>query len=333
MAGRLRVALAGAGMVSRHHLIAWSKLADAEVVAIADPNRAKAEERARAFGVPQVFDDVAVMIDATAPDAIDIATPVSTHAELVRLAASRGVAVLCQKPLTPTLAEAQALAAEIGGRVPVMAHENWRFRTPYRMARDWIANGRIGSVRRFAVAAESAGLVPTVAGDVPPALVRQPFMAHLPRFIIFELLIHHLDVARALCGDLAVAAARIGRTSPLVKGEDHAVILLDGQGSFGTVTGDFAVPGRSPTLTDQVDIVGETGRVSFDGVTLALWSRHGVAEERRFDPEAAYQSGYDAAIAHFVERCRTARPFETSLDDNLKTLRLVEDSYLLAERG
>ena len=68
----LRVALAGAGMVSRHHLIAWSKLSDAQVVAIADPEGAKAAGRAREFGIPAVFADVARMLDETRPDAIDI---------------------------------------------------------------------------------------------------------------------------------------------------------------------------------------------------------------------------------------------------------------------
>jgi predicted dehydrogenase len=143
----LRVALAGAGMVSRHHLIAWSKLAGAKVVAVADPQQEKAAGRASEFAIERVFADVARMLDETRPDAIDIATPVETHAQVARLAAERGIAVLCQKPLAPTLREAEALAAEIGPRVPVMVHENWRFRAPYSRARDWIAAGRIGRVR------------------------------------------------------------------------------------------------------------------------------------------------------------------------------------------
>lgn len=328
----LRVALAGAGMVSRHHLIAWAKLAQAEIVAVADPDPARAKERAGAFGIGATFDDVAAMLDAVRPDAIDIATPVATHADLVRLAACRGVAVLCQKPLTPTLREAQALAAEIGARVPFMVHENWRFRTPYRLARDWIAEGRIGRVRRFAIAAETGGLL-SLGGEVPPALLRQPFMADLPRFIIFELLVHHLDLARTLGGEMSVAAARIGRASPLVQGEDHAVILLEGEGVFGTVTGDFAVPGRPPTLADQVEIIGERGRITFDGATLTLCSVTGIVEAQRFDPDIAYQSGYDAAIAHFVDRLQAGQPFETSVEDNLRTFRLMHDAYAAATPG
>jgi predicted dehydrogenase len=145
---------------------------------------------------------------------------------------------LCQKPLAPTLREAEALAAEIGPRVPVMVHENWRFRAPYRRARDWIAAGRIGRVRRFAIAVDSSGLLVPPRGCRPPALVRQPFMADLPRYIIFELLIHHLDLARRLAGELRVSGAEAVRSSPFAKGEERAAILLAGEGLFGTVTGD-----------------------------------------------------------------------------------------------
>jgi D-apiose dehydrogenase len=323
----LRVALAGAGMVSRHHLIAWSKLPGARVVAVADPQEDKAAERARGFGIERVYDDVARMLDETRPDAIDIATPVETHAPLARLAAGRGIAVLCQKPLAPTLSEAEALAAEIGPRVPVMVHENWRFRTPYRQAREWIAGGRIGRVRRFAISAESSGLLVPPGGGAPPALLRQPFMAELARYIIFELLIHHLDLARTLAGELRVTGAEAVRSSPFAKGEERAAVLLSGDGLFGTVTGDFAVSGRPPDLIDQVEVVGEEGRIAFDGELLSLARQAASVEDIRFDRTDAYQSGYDGAIRHFVEALRSGGAFETSLADNLRTLRLVDDAY------
>jgi D-apiose dehydrogenase len=297
------------------------------VVAISAPEEDKAAGRAQEFGLERAFADVGCMLDDMRPDALDIATPVETHAPVARLAAERGIAVLCQKPLAPTLGEAAALAAEIGPRVPVMVHENWRFRAPYRQARDWIAAGRIGRVRRFTISAESSGLLVPPGGGAPPALVRQPFMADLPRYIIFELLIHHLDLARTLAGVLRVTGAEAVRSSPYAKGEERAAILLGGEGLFGTVTGDFAVPGRRPDLTDTVEVIGEEGRIAFDGEVLSLATQAGLAEEIRFDRAEAYQSGYDGAIRHFVETLRTGGPFETSLADNLETLRLVDDAY------
>jgi predicted dehydrogenase len=78
----LRVGMVGAGFVSQHHLMAWRTLAgQAQVVAIADPSDAAARNRAAA------------------------AIPAADH----------GLAVLCQKPLAPTLSEAEELAAKVAG--------------------------------------------------------------------------------------------------------------------------------------------------------------------------------------------------------------------------
>lgn len=331
MIAKLRVALAGAGMISRHHLIAWSKTEAADVVAVADPTQEKARARAQEFNIEHVFDDPEAMLDAIRPDIIDIATPVETHVQLAQAAAQRGIAVLCQKPLAPTCTEAQSLAS-VAKRVPFMAHENWRFRSPYRLARSWIREGRIGAVRRFAISTQCSGLL--AADDkVAPAISRQPFFARMPRLIIFEVLIHHLDVARALCGELEVAAARIARSTPAVLGDDRAAILLQGDGCFGVVSGDYAVPGLPPTSTDAVDIIGDRGRLTFDGDTLRLFDLAGEVIVESFDRAFVYQSAFDNAIDHFVVSIGAGASFETSLEDNLRTFTLVEDAYLAAERS
>src|SRR5690242_15790360 len=86
----LRVGLIGAGMVSRHHLIAWAALADqARVVAIADPSTENAARRAGEFGITETFRDAESMLAGTELDAVDIAAPRAIHASLVRLAAAR----------------------------------------------------------------------------------------------------------------------------------------------------------------------------------------------------------------------------------------------------
>ena len=155
----MRIAMAGAGMVSRHHLIGWSRQSNATVVAIADPDIDKARQRADEFGIEQTFADAAAMLDAMRPDALDIVAPMQVHAALIRLAAERCIAVMCQKPLAPTLHEAEAIAEEIGDRVRVMVHENWRFRPHYRQIAAWLSAGAIGRPRAFRMETLGSGLV------------------------------------------------------------------------------------------------------------------------------------------------------------------------------
>ena len=112
----IRVGLAGAGWVSEHHLQAWAtQRGRAQVVAIAAPRLDAAEVRAHQFEIPNVFPSAEVLLAATAVDAIDIAAPREFHAPLFRLAARHGLAILCQKPLAPTLQEAEALVCWSAG--------------------------------------------------------------------------------------------------------------------------------------------------------------------------------------------------------------------------
>src|SRR3954447_12208866 len=105
----LKIALAGAGMISWFHLTAWRNLGErVRVVAICDPDLAKAKDRAAEFSIPRIYDDHEAMFGAEAIDALDVASPRETHAQWVEAAMGRGIDVLCQKPMTPTLAQSEA---------------------------------------------------------------------------------------------------------------------------------------------------------------------------------------------------------------------------------
>src|SRR3974390_835884 len=105
----LKVGLAGAGSISYNHLHAWKTVPNIEVVAIADPTVAKAQARAAEFGIGACYDNVAAMLAKHELDIIDIASSRNSHPENVRMAAARGIHILCQKPLADTLAESEKL--------------------------------------------------------------------------------------------------------------------------------------------------------------------------------------------------------------------------------
>ena len=324
----LRVGLIGAGMISRYHLIAWSRLGTARVVAICDPDRARAEARAREFGVLAVYADAADMIAHESLDAVDIASPRERHAEQVLLAAARGLPTICQKPLAPTYEEAERLVAEVGGNCRLMVHENWRFRPFYRRTRQWVDEGRVGSIRSAAMTVRGSGFIAGADGRFP-ALERSPYMRDLPRLAVSESLIHHIDVLRWLVGPLQVLAARIGRTCPEISGEDRAAIMMSSaDGVPVLVHGDTAAPGYPPRAGERFELIGTRATVLFDDMRLSLSGKDTTAEA--FDFAASYQASFDGCIRHFVECLRSGAEFETNPCDNLQTLRLVEDTYRLA---
>lgn len=316
-------------MVTRHHLEAWSRLSGVKVVAIYNRNLEKALNRAKEFGIPKAYSNTAEMLEKEKPDALDIAVATEAHREFASMAAEHGVAILCQKPMAPTLQEAEAMVAEIGEKVRFMVHENWRFRPQYRQAAKWIAEGKTGPIREFRLSTRSSGLVTKTEKGIPFALERQPFFAHMPRFIILELLIHHLDTARFLVGEMDVISTQTARFSPYVIGEDVAHISLKTKtGAIGMVSGNFSAAGFPPLPRDRLELIGERSSILFDGDALSLIGEK--SESIHFNFEEAYQSSYNNAIAHFVEALRTGQPFETDRLDNLKTLKLVDEAYRFA---
>ena len=325
----LRIGLIGAGMVSRHHLIAWAEIPDrARVVAIADPSRENAARRADEFSISQIYASAEAMLAATELDAVDIAAPRQLHAPLVRLAAKRGLPVLCQKPLAPDLQQAIELAAEVKNQARLMVHENWRFRGYYRDAAAWLREGRIGAVRQAQLTLLTSGVLPGADG-LRPALQRQPFMRGEKRMLVAEVLIHHLDTLRMLLGPLRVIAAGLSRTYSEMAGEDGAVIQMTAE-SGGTVSvfASFAAHGFPAAQIDRLDILGATGSIRLDGPHLTCAGASPA--EKHYDLAVEYQGSYNRTIAHFVQSLRENTPFETAPEDNIETLRLVEDCYRLS---
>src|SRR3954469_4917365 len=86
----LRAGLIGCGFISQQHIPAWQASPDAELVAVCDAHRPRAEERALQFGISKVYEDVETMLASEQLDAVDIATRPESHKALATLAAERG---------------------------------------------------------------------------------------------------------------------------------------------------------------------------------------------------------------------------------------------------
>jgi len=321
----LRVAVVGTGMISQFHFRGWEAVEGAAVVAVCDTDRDKAAARAREFGIDRIYTDVDAMFDDGGIDAVDIAASVDAHAPIARAAADRGIHVMCQKPLTRTVREAEALVADVGERVRFMVHENYRFRPHYRIVRDWIEQGRIGEPRHAAMTVRCSGLV-SLNGETPFLVDRQPYLTGFDRNIVFETMIHHLDIMRCTLGPLKVVSAVLGRINMDLPGEDTATIVLRGEGGLVAVAdGTLTAPGYQPLPADRYEVIGTTGTLVMDFDRIFLVGKEDEAE--KVDLVGRYQECFTEAVRQFVAGIVTGEPFETDRLDNLETLRLMESVY------
>jgi len=325
-----RVAILGCGQVSADHLVGWSRVRGAKVVAACDPMLERAQARAREYGIAAAYDVPTAMLEREKPDLVDVITPRETHAAMVRLAVAHGVAgILCEKPLCPTLDEARALVVEVAGtRTRLMVNENWRYRQYYRRIGEWIAAGRLGTTVQYREAIGRSNFIRDAEG-LYPALRRQPFMAKESRLLVAESLIHNLDVARSLMGELTVLASRLTNACEAVIGETGAMIMMETRERVPVlVEGTLTAAGHHVRAGDRIEIAGTRSSVLLDDATVRLFGAE--HEEYRYDEATERQGCFDASIQHFVDGMASGAPFWTAAGDQLATLKLVEDAYALA---
>ena len=329
----LRGGMIGCGFFAMNHLNGWAGVEGAEIVALCDRDPARLAEAAQRFGIARTYADASEMLAAEGLDFVDIATTVPSHRPLVELAAGAGVHMVCQKPFADSMADARAMvaAAEAAGRT-LMVHENFRWQSPIRRARDEMA----------AIGRPFWGRVSFRSGyDV---YANQPYLATDERFIVQDLGIHVLDVARFLFGDVATLSATTQRVNPRVRGEDVATMLLAHEGGATSVV-DCSYSSRLPREQfpeTLLEIEGSEGSLRLDaGYRLTV---HGGGETRVIDAdppplpwaERPWHNVQESVLnieRHFAECLAAGRAPETSGADNLRTLALVYAAYDSAADG
>lgn len=337
----LRGALIGAGAISQHHLAAWVKIPQAEIIAICDPNRQHAEKRATDFGIPpdMVFDDPAKLLRTIPLDFVDIAASPEVHPELTMLAAAHHVHVNCQKPFALSLAAARHMmdvCQEAG--VLLNINENWRWRTWYRTIRQLIREGKIGKPVYFRIFSHSSRYV--YSNPAPRCLF------DWKRVILLEIGVHHVDILRFLFGEPVSVTARTNDVSHALVGEDRAIVLLDFPDAVQAVLdlswSSFAPAGYADRTTHPIEdcrIEGDRGTLELvrdaqKGNFIRLTNCEGVQEQPAHPgrtPAEAYLDSYVAAQDHFVDCLLTGKIPETAAADNFNTLAVVLAAYRSAE--
>ncbi len=173
----IRCAVIGVGYLGRFHAQKYAALPQAELVAVVDADRAKAEGQARALGCAALTDhrDLLGRVDA-----VSIAAPTTLHHAIARDCLAHGIHVLVEKPITTTVAEADELIA---------------------LARQQGCVLQVGHLERYNAAVRALG--ERLTG--PPLFVESHRLAPFkPRAtdvsVVLDLMIHDIDLILDLVG-------------------------------------------------------------------------------------------------------------------------------------
>ena len=141
----VRVAIVGCGRISDLHEVGYREREDSCIVAVCDTKKARAREKAKAWGVENVYTNYKELLTNPDIDLVELLVPHHLHAEMAVNACRAGKHVSVQKPMALNVAEADQMieAAEQAG-VILRVYENFVFYPPHVRAKEMIKAGEIG---------------------------------------------------------------------------------------------------------------------------------------------------------------------------------------------
>jgi predicted dehydrogenase len=286
----LRVGLVGHGFMGRMHSLAWQAVGRAvelpllpELTALAGRDGAAVERAARAWGWQSWTDDWRSLVERDDIDIVDITTPGALHAEIALAALAAGKHVLCEKPLANTLAEARemmAAARDAAARgVLSMVGFNYRRTPALALARDLVAQGRVGEIRHvravylqdwindpefplvWRLRKEEAGS--GALGDLGAHIVDLAYFLTGRRITGLSALTRTFVEERPLATSASGLSGAAGSERGRVTVDDAAVFFADCEGgALATFEATRFAPGRKNAM--RIEVNGSDGSVAFD---------------------------------------------------------------------
>ena len=309
----MRVAVIGAGSMGGKHAQILAGLPDVdEVLGVAGVASGAAAVAADGRGRPMEHD---AALDAA--DAVIVATPAHLHAGSVDAAMARRIPVLCEKPLTESVASSAALVERVerlGAHVEVGFQR--RHDPGFVAARERVAAS--GPIRLLRLTAFDPLVTPA---DFPPNEAA-PLFLHSS--------VHDFDFARWMCDSevLEVTADGSGRSDPRPaddRGIETAVVSMRmASGALAVLEATWLHPAG---YDSRIEVITEGAHVTAGLSPRTPAEHHDWPTDEPAEPWAGYLERYEAAyraeLVAFLAAARGERPPASTARDGLEALRIA----------
>ena len=273
----LAVGLVGYKFMGKAHSNAWRQAprffdlpADIELKTICGRDAVATRKAARKFGWDRTETNWRRMIDDRGIDIVDICTPNDSHCEIALAAARAGKAILCEKPLARTVAEAKKMLVAVKkARVVNMICHNYRRLPAIALAKQMIAQGEMGKLFHFRaryaqdwIVDPSFPLVWRLRSDVAGSGALGDIFSHV------------VDLAHFLVGgfrEVCGATETFVKERPIARGRKRGRVTVDDavtmigrfmNGAMASIEATRFAPGRKNSIT--LEINGSDGSLLFD---------------------------------------------------------------------
>jgi predicted dehydrogenase len=292
-----------------------------ELVAACDIDESRIETFTRVYRVPRTFTDYAQMIEEVRPEAVLCAANADVHYAVMKLCLEKGIHVFAEKTHCNTYAQALELAQlqKSAGKAAMVGF-NRRYTTGYLLADEIAKRDEFGKIALYYSKFHSS---PYRSVD----------------YFVFNHIIHHLDLAIYLLGDIEDISVRHRVFSDVNAAFD--VDFVSKTGTIGTIQAACLL--GEPFPMERLELISAAGRdVIVDNLNDLRYNRSGPRRNVDFslplqqdgdclswNPSNGYAygfdyMGFDAMLADFVKAIRTGERTRCDVADCAVSMRAME---------
>ncbi len=350
--GRVRAAIVGGGFMAEVHSRA-ARSARAELAGVVSSTPEKSARVAESLGFEKAYGSLDELLADDSVDVVHVCTPNALHAEQAAAVLAAGKHVVCEKPLTTTVADGEALVAAVGSLTATVPFA-YRFHPMVREARARFRSGEAGQV----LTVNASYLQDWLLGvDDDNWRVDSAQGGRSRAFA--DIGSHLVDLVEFVSGDRVSRVAATKKTvfterashSGISTEDAVAVVIETRSGALGTLLVSQVAPGRKNRLL--LEIAGSAESVVFDQEqpeTLWVGKRKGSMliprDADQLDADAArlcvvpsghpqgYQDAFNAFVADTYAAIGGAEPDGLPrFADGLRAVRVTDAVLDSAEAG
>ncbi|MCK4590735.1 MAG: Gfo/Idh/MocA family oxidoreductase [Candidatus Latescibacteria bacterium] len=296
---KVNVAVIGVGNMGRHHVRAYSELAEANLTAVSDLNGQLGKETVERFHL-RFYLDYREMLEKEEIDAVSVVVPTATHKEVALDCIQRGKAVLIEKPLADSTEAGKQIMEQAGKRgVTVLVGHIERFNPAVLRLKDLLEEGKLERI---------TSIIARRVGISPPQLKEAN--------VIVDLAVHDIDVCNFLLGKTPQQVyARAGKALNSQRA-DFASIFLDYNGTDVLIQANWI----TPVKIRELNVTGTKGYAELDYITQKLKLY-----------ESNYRRGFDS-FGDFIVRFATPNIREVAVK-TAEPLKMELKHFLACVKG
>jgi predicted dehydrogenase len=317
---RVRLAIVGCGNICQLNAPGYLEHEHCDVVALCDTDRARAERRAREWGLtPRIYADYGQLLDDPAIDAVELLTPTHLHADQIVAALAAGKHVSCQKPISISVAEADRVAEAVAkARTTFRVTENFLYYPPIVKAKELLDAGAIGEPSLVRI--HTTRVRDIVGGAMemdPEALVWRRDPGRNPGGALYDDGVHKYATAMYWIGDIGEISATVTyRDDFLQEAPSVATWRFKDRDCLGiidyTYAPDMPIRSRYYKADEFFEIHGSRGILWVTRCTGEMLDLPPVmlikgTETTAFQVPMDWRTGFDGAARDFVDGLREGR--------------------------